>query len=512
MKFRMLLLIGALFTSCIPKAAGLSYSPEAFLSWEEVVANSDFVGIIACVRAGAHVSEFVVVDSWKGTIEQPRFRIHSSSRVGNRMLACLVPQRPEGTPYRDQVSSLMQPIGGMEAYLELWPEAAAEFRPADSISISIFPMDPVPGREAGGTSRYSQGTVTPFDTLESRARVLLKTSGEAREALLIASALRHLLENPGRFERAFQVPEANGTTRNVHDLNDLLAVLLDPETEIDRQRIAWALGRAGGEGTLARLEAWNFEVEEDRTWLADVIEKLKRYASNRKRAYTPWKPEPMGDDLSIQDAKRALKRVPENRKDFTWDLMEPWCNAFEVMTVRKPYYLAKYLHDFDPVVSYSEMAGQNLAVWYATRIREDRVRCLKTLATAEHPGIALAGAAYLLHEDPALGVGALEAWANTDSPLRRQAAELLVAYGKKEFVPIMLESATTTTTRPITWGSHQAALATLSNAAHHADVPQPPQAGYPIEEYQTSLRTWWEAYGKNMTLNSLPVQWPPPAE
>ncbi len=60
MKFRMLLLIGALFASCLPKAAGLSYSPEAFLSWEEVVANSDFVGVIECVRAGAHVSEFVV--------------------------------------------------------------------------------------------------------------------------------------------------------------------------------------------------------------------------------------------------------------------------------------------------------------------------------------------------------------------------------------------------------------------------------------------------------------------
>ena len=512
MRFYGLLFVCTALATLLPKAEGLSYSPEAFLSWEEVVANSDFVGVIECLHAGAQVSEFVVVSSWKGTIAEPSLRLQWPSRVGDRFLACLLPRPPGGTPSLDNLNFLLQPIGGMEGRLGLWPEEAPNYRQADPIGWSIFPLEPETAGEAGSTTRYSPGTETSFETMKSRTQAVVESSGGARDALLIASALRYLLEDHAPSDLAFQASGPNPTHRDAGNLDDLLAVVLDPDTGIDRQRIAWALGRAGREETLARLEDWTYEREENKTWLAHIIIKLRHYESARNTKQVPWKPQPMRDDMSTREAKGALKIAQKKQKDFSQDLFEPWCEAFEVMTTRKPHYVAKYLRNFDPSVFYDEMAGQNLAVWYATRVREDRSRCFQTLATAEHPGIALAGAAFLLHEDPERGTHALEAFVKKDGPLRIQAAQLLVAHGNKDFVSVMLEYRHTTTGPQRTWGMRQAAMATLSNAAHNANVPQPgePHWANRSEETETPMiSSWWQTYGPTLTLDPLPVHWPP---
>ncbi len=379
------------------------------------------------------------------------------------------------------------------------------------ISGSIVSIPQGVEEETGGPARRHQFMTPRFETLKKQAQAVMESSGEAREALLIVRALNHLREHsaaPG------EAPGPDLVDRDERQLSKLLTVVLGPHTAPDRQCIAGALSRAGGKETLARLEAWTYEREADREWLEIVISRLRHYESARHTPHQPKQPPPIQIVMGTQEAREALENSLANYEPPSRKPLKLWCDALEVMTTRDPYYVATYLRDFDPSVFYGYMAGQNIAVWYATHVRQNRVRCFQTLATAKHPGIALAGAAYLLHEDSVLGTRTLESWADADGPLRIPAAQLLVAHGQLDFVPVMFERTPPTIAQESIWQSFQAAMATLSNAAHNAKVPQPllAQGADPTGAPQDSVLSWWQSYEQNLTPDPLPVQWPPPAE
>ncbi|MDZ4861533.1 MAG: hypothetical protein SGI88_21380 [Candidatus Hydrogenedentes bacterium] len=75
-------------------------------SWQELIAASDFVGVVECTGAGIYSSRFRVVEAWRGQPGMEEFTIHCTARVGERYVGALqrvlfqkieIPVRQPGT-------------------------------------------------------------------------------------------------------------------------------------------------------------------------------------------------------------------------------------------------------------------------------------------------------------------------------------------------------------------------------------------------------------------------------
>ena len=490
--------------------SALSYSPEAFLSWEEVVAKSDFAGVIECVRAGARVSEFKVVEAWKGEIAGPTFRLGGAPRVGDRFVACLRPFVPDEYYHPDHLPSLLQPVGGAEVLRGIWQEAPSTHSPSDPLVWSVLGFDP-DTLDIGRTFEYD-GHLKTLDRYKAVSLVVINSTGEAREALLIASALRSLIVEPTDPEALILPRWIDTPQRGEGGLDDLLAAMLDPQGGLDRKQIGWALSRAGGEITLGKLAQWNYSSQADADWLAEVVKKLReRLAAdvNPPRVSTPH---PLDWSPNIRADKKRLRQVPVNREDFIGKEFTLWCDAFERLTAKRPKFVAEYLKTFDSRGLFGNDATQNLGVWFAVRCSEERAACFQLLMASDDPTNRAIGAAFLAFEDPKQGVPALERLAGEEDLIRYWAAYTLVAHGRKEYVPLALEGFPGDWEKQVIRRPWEAFLPALSNAAADSNLPQPGGPhwrGVTTPEGREELVAWWAQYGEQVNLKPLAFQWPP---
>lgn len=287
-----------LFTSV---AHGMEYPISATSSWIEVADRTPFVGIIECVRAGATVSEFKVVETWKGESIDGTFHYRGSYRPGGRLLVCMERSTGGFETHRYYLNSLLQPLGGGDLTLSTWPESAPEYHAADSIVGSDIHL------AADGSETIQHFYAREHTTLgefRETLRKLLDSDGARREAILIEGTLAVLLENPPGLELLFQ-PGPDGTKRDQYDLNTLLGALVGADSPLDQERVGWSIGRAGGEHTLRFLESAPTEDAEHAAWLAklkeDIRARLARGATPGDQ-YLPKIPAP----LSEKEARRNL--------------------------------------------------------------------------------------------------------------------------------------------------------------------------------------------------------------
>ena len=496
-----------LFTSV---AHGMEYPISATSSWIEVAARSPFVGIIECVRAGATVSEFKVVETWKGEAITETFHYRGTFRPGGRLLVCMEPDTGGYETYRYYLNSLLQPVGGGELTLSTWPEAAPDYHAVDSIVRSDIHLS-ADGSET--IQHFYAREHTTLGAFRETLRKLLDSDGARREAILIEGALAVLLETPPELELLFQ-PGSDGSKHDQYDLNTLLGALLRTDSPLDRERVGWSIGRAGGEHTLRFLESAPTEDAEHAAWLAKLKEEIRaRLARSTTQSdrYLPKIPAPLRET----EARRNLvKFSPVEGSDPEWE------RAVLSLLDSDPVFLAGYIADFDASPFPYRGALSNFALWFAQNCRTDHVKCYRKLSKSKLPAVAATGALYLSLADAEKGIALLEIWAKKPGPLTQWAADALVLHGRREYVAQALANvrdAETNSGAPLLPPLASAVAAVLANAAHEAAIPLPldnhgGRAAWLLLPTDGSPAKWWEEHGDQLVLKPLPLQWPIPSE
>lgn len=495
-----------LFTSV---AHGMQYPISATSSWIEVADRSPFVGIIECVRAGATVSEFMVMETWKGEAIEGTFHYRGAYSPGGQMLVCMASSRGDYETYRYYLDSLLQPVGGGELTLSTWPEVAPDYYAVDSIVGSDIHLP----ADGGDTIQHFYGREhATLGEFRQALRELVESEGAAREAILISGALAVLLETPSDLESLSQ-PRPEGASSTRHDLNTLLGALVRADSPLDPERVGWSIGRAGGEHTLRFLESAPTEDAEHAAWLARLVEgiraRLARSAAPGDR-YLPQIPEP----LRAAEARRnLLKFSPVEGTHPEWE------RAVLSLLDSDPVYLAGYIAEFDASPFPYRGAASNFALWFAQNCRTDHVKCYRKLSKSKLPAVAATGALYLSFADEEKGMALLEKWAENPGPLTQWATDALVLHGRREYVARALadvRDVATNSGAPLLPPLASGVAAVLANAAEEADIPMPLEnhggrAAWLILASDGSAAKWWEENSDQLVLKPLPLQWPIPS-
>jgi len=483
-------------------AHGLEYPMSATPSWIEVADRSAFVGIIECVRAGALISEFKVVEMWKGDDISGTFHYRGSYSPGGRLLVCMEPVTRERQTYRHYLSSLLQPNSGGEIPIATWPEATPEYFQADSIVGSDIPLLP----DGGGLLQHyfirKNSTVSEFrDSL----RALLTSDEPTREAILIHGASRILLEESSAIDRLFpQIPSNDGVT-----LDQLLDVLLNAENGLDPERIGWAIGRAGGAHTLRHLESVHLEGDERAAWLAKMMEEIRaRLArdATKRNSYSP----PPAMPLSEAEARqRLIQFAPKDGSTQEWE------DAVLSLLDSDPIHLASYIAEFDSSPFPYLGAANDFALWFAQNCRSEHVKCYRKLSKSKVPAVAAVGGLYLSFAEPEKGLALLEKWAKKEGPLSQWAADALVVHGRRDYVAqglVDVRDEATNSGVPLFPPLASGVAAVLANAAHEAGI------AVPLDSHGGGVRlilasdgsalSWWKEHGDKLVLKPLPLYWP----
>lgn len=490
-------------------AHALSYAPSATLSWIEVADFSPFVGIIECIRSGATVSEFKVVETWKGEAIAGTFHYRGSYRPGGRLLVCMKPSTGDYETHRYYLNSLLQPLGGGELTLSTWPEAAPDYHAVDSIVGSDIHL-PADGSES--IQHFYAREHATLGEFRQALRELVESEGPAREAILIGGALAVLLETPSDLEPLSQ-PRPEGAPSTQHDLNTLLGVLVRADSPLDPERVGWSIGRAGGEHTLRFLESVPTEDAEHAAWLAKLVEEIRarlaRSATQSER-YAPKIPAPLRE---AEARRNLLQFAPVEGCSPEWE------RAVLSLLDSDPVYLAGYIADFDAKPFPYRGAASNFALWFAQNCPTDHVKCYRKLSKSKLPAVAATGALYLSFADAEKGIALLETWAEKPGPLTQWAADALVLHGRREYVARALadvrDEATNSGT-PLLPPLASGVAAVLANAAHEAAIPMPldnhgGRAAWLLLPRDGSPAKWWEEHGDQLVLKPLPLRWTIPS-
>lgn len=476
---------------------------SAIPSWIEVADRSAFVGIIECVRAGALISEFKVVETWKGDEIGGTFHYRGSYRPGGRLLVCMQPLTRSYETYRHNLSSLLQPVGGGELPVSTWPEAAPEYIQADSIvgsDISIAPDG------SGTVQHYFRREHESVDGFREALRTLLASDEAMREAILINGALRILLQEPSKLDRKFlQKPREDDVT-----LDQLLAALLKADSELDPECVAWAIGRAGVAHTLRHLESVQLEGDERATWLAKIVETIRTRLDREAKGYLSSPQSWSKPKLTKAEAKRQLHQFGP-----TAGSSLEWFKAVDALLDEDPVYLAGFIAKFDSSPFPYRGAASNLGLWFAQNCPTEQVKCYRKLSKSKFSAAAAVGGLYLSFAEPEKGMALLEKWAEKPGPLSQWAADALVVHGRREFVAQALANVRDEATNsgvPLLPPLASGVAAVLANAAHEARIPLPPseppgQAWLFLPQNGSAL-SWWKEHGDRLILKPLPLHWP----
>ncbi len=476
---------------------------SAIPSWIEVADRSAFVGIIECVRAGALMSEFKVVETWKGDEISDSFHYLGSYRPGGRLLVCMQPLTGGYETYRHDLSSLLRPYGGGELPVSAWPEAPPEYCQSDPIARSDIA---IAADDGGVVQHHSSREHETVEGFRGALRVLLASDEQTREATLIRGALRILLQDTSRFDRMFpQNPAEVGLT-----LDRILDALLKADNGLDPERIGWAVGRAGGAHTLRHLESVNLEGDERAAWLSTIMESIRARLDWEARGYERSPQSWPKSNLTKVEAKRQLHQFGP-----TAGSSLEWFKAVDALLDEDPVYLAGYIAKFDSSPFPYRGAASNLGLWFAQNCPADHVKCYRKLSKSKLPAVAAVGALYLSFAEPDKGMALLEKWAEKPGPLSQWAADALVVHGRREFVAQGLADVRDEATNsgvPLLPPLASGLAAVLANAAHEAGVPLPPH-DHPGHVWlflpqNGSALSWWKEHGDKLILKPLPLHWP----
>lgn len=474
-------------------------------TWEEIVRDSDFVGLVECQVAGGLVAKFKVIEAWKGKPEREEVFLRMSENYwmpqfpialcGERSIVMAskithprpVPRLSEGDSvplwWRDQPADYQLPL--FQGVMVLTTNTDVFFDSPHK-DLAAFRQAVIEMAEPGSDREEACVLRGLCDMKIFCARERKFFDEDLRYYPPTLSGESAILETALKQAR---------TTRDVVDV--LLAHARHYEHH--RQSIASILSE-GGRITLARVEQLSDDDSavnsEDRQRIIRLIRERQEYDTRNTPEPATSLP-PTEQDL---DSSRAILQSGVDNEDFF--------KAFEVLTEHDPAFIARYL------LTYQQVKGDTghqlpyeyvLGSYFGWKCGRDRLEHFTTLLDAASPHIRVAAAVYMMFEDEKTATPHLRAFTRLVGVPGAWAALTLARRGDKEAVPRALRVFDTPG-----WGTmdgapqrnlQQRLRVLLSNACKKGGIPMPElEYGPDADEafdfrrilHRSEYAAWWE--------------------
>jgi hypothetical protein len=458
-------------------------------SWQSLVADAGFIGIVRCEAAGGIVAKYKVLDSWKGPTAGAHLIISQQvntwepqyplALVGERYLMVAQNYRGEWSlPSAVDLSSAT-PLWWRRVhpdYFCAWPPVKL----------------PAPEHPTGLLQLARGGRGTTVDSF----RIDVGRFLDRDERHIELEALRaEVIWNETRYGA---VPCTTQTCRNVGA--DSLELVVESLIHTRRPHTNWvAIYQAGREECLRQLEVLP---KSQADWTPELLEMTKKQIRCR-----------LGLEISTPESDRfvSLPYDSTTRQQLASILQDPGAGhgprtpafreAFQRLTERDPELVADFLSGWSPSTRAWSDSGTAyvLGSYFAHKCGRDRTHWLRQLLSARDPYVRVAGAVYLCFEDAHEGVRELKRLTSLPGDAGAWAALALARHGDKNGMARALEVLADPGAGQMAGVPHRnlqkRTIELLSNSAALSGLNLPtvpgPDSDTGLATYVV-IRRWWE--------------------
>ncbi|MCA8914704.1 MAG: hypothetical protein KDB90_04765 [Planctomycetes bacterium] len=489
-----------LFASTLP---ALSIDGSTF---EELLADADFVGVVRCDVAGGIVAGYVVEETWAGT-----------PNVGDHIRICDLPDTHENPlPYRlcgERLVVAARDEGPFSA------DIACPFPDEYSTPVVRRNLDTtytLPWRQgvaelAGEQEGLDFGReFESLDRLRKKAQEFLLLSDDAREELVLKTRFRAAIDASVADATVDRAQKLKAMLANVEAAKGAKATVLKllEIARADEDDGLWSSYNALEHGlaitllTLGKVADLPYEGEERQYLMQKLLHRVV------PTAYAAVTTEPEAEepdhptDAEFLAARNALAADP-----LDWQAFH---SGAQLLARWQPLGFADWLCSWNPPGKSEEVrqAGvMELAYWFCSRLQGNRADCLKTLAAAERKELRVVAASYWMTFDEASARPVLTELAKLDDPyLAALAALPLARRGDKDALAVGLKVFGSDAKRNLPIALRDVLkkryLILLSNSAATSGVAQPPDGRkLRYEKSPAAIEAWWVKVRGTISLN-----------
>ncbi|MCM3873537.1 MAG: hypothetical protein ND895_22870, partial [Pyrinomonadaceae bacterium] len=524
----------AIFLAVLQTQSALATTIDPLI-WEQLVLDSEFVGIAECEWAGGIVARYRVLESWQGMPVGTHFTLRVATNYwGPQFPVTFVGEKYLITAYKSPAPMRMISTTSGNPVPLWWRNLPAEYhlplwqgRVRLPLAETKNPLDPL-------------GSEHPdLNSFKKAVDELLSLNPEGREIrLLQALAKKYLFsrldqdQSPEhkavsqRLKLAQQKIQTSSSPREI--VSELLSAGRSYPEDL-RYSIGTILSDGGGAVTLQMLKSNSFNATlwedqhyqrilaelEQRLGLSDAPKRaVESSAQGKAKAQSPITDVPdeqPPNEERLSQLRKVLSNGPTSNQ---------FGEAFDLLTRYDPGAVAEYLIKWtNPQKDWWDTDyGYIIGSYFASRCGKDRVVHLQTLFRAQDPFIRVAGSVYLTFENPQMGMARLEELMTLPGDPGVWAALNLARRGQKAAVPRALEVFATSGSRGHMSGvPHQnlqlRLMVLLSNSAAASKLPQPippVEPGYDVDadtwkkHQESSYRyyaEWWQANQSKIQLS-----------
>jgi hypothetical protein len=436
------------------------------MDWKELFLGSDFFGVVECEVAGEVVSEYRVIESWKGPKAGERVRIRIPPDVGGpRMPVALVGERFLMAAYVSPSARMMSTTSGPDDPV-WWRNIRHDY------SLPLLQGAERMPPEGGGNPFFGSGAKS-LSAFGAKLAPLARLSLEAQK-LELAKKIASQSGAP----KAFQAK-----LKKAASPREAVTLILELDSSPDGEEHRW---------TVAKLL---------RDCIPDsLVSAAMRTTPAERRGVLAkeWLEEESEGPPKLDLAKLRGALVAPDSDEFS--------EAVEELPKHDCRFMADWIVNRTEVIA---RAGYVIGSLFAQRCATDRAQNLRRVAEeAKEPFVRAAAAIYLLQEDETVGTPLVQRIANEDGDAGAWAALALARRGDKSLVPRLLRllsDAPPETDSAGRWhhDSLQTRVAVLfSNSAKASKVatpPLPPQGNWD-PKFSPALVEWWAQYEKAIVL------------
>lgn len=489
------------------------------LIWQQLVAHSEFVGVVECTTAGGIVARYKVIESLKGPKAGTEFTVKMAVNFwGPQFPVTFVGERYFMTGFKVYAPTrIMSTTSGTGVPL-WWRQIPSDYRlplwqgrvglPIPTVDQPLYPL----GSEHKDFPSFQKAVqqFLAFSATEQELKLL-----QALSAKYIFKFLDSDRSEKGDPQERAHLKELQLKVEGSAGPRNLVLHLLDLAKKYEKARysVRAVLEQGGGRITLETFESSAVPKE---IWKAEEVNELITEIKFRLNPTPPESREAVTDrvpDKQQLDKLRTAIAVGTESPDFE--------EAFDVLTKHDPSSVATFLTTWkNPERQWQDTdAGYLIGSYFAWQCGKDRDQNLRTLLSAQDPFIRVAGAVYLTFEDRDFGFSKLQELMELPGDPGVWAALNLASRGNKNAVERALEVFSTAGAR-----GHMSSvphenlqlrlLILLSNSAAASKLEQPRpsvnEPGYDASEevyksYVENVRRyytgWWQANKDKITLS-----------
>ena len=504
-----------LFFSPVPWASATTIDP---LIWEQMVLDSEFVGIAECEVAGGIVAKYRVVESWKGMTVGTQFTLRMSTNFwGPQFPVTLVGQRFLFTAYKSYAPTRIVSTTFGSPLPLWWRQIPADYRLPLWQGRVMLPLR----KEERALSALGSNHAD-LNAFKKAVDELLSLNSDDRERrLLQALAKKYLFSGLNKEKTKAEEPlylRLNATKQKLEasasaaELVSELISLAASDPEKLRYSVGAVLSQGASTTSLQKLKsnslAKKIWQEEDYKHLVEEVE--------LRSGVLPKTSEP-----STEEKRPAPQQLATLRTVLSGETESPqFGEAFDVLTRHDPAPVVDFLIKWkNPEKDWPDTdKGYFIGSYFAALCGTEREIHLQKLLEARDPFIKVAGAVYLTIDNPPLGIKKLEQLMELPGDPGVWAALNLARRGHKAAMARALEVFATSGQRGHMSGvPHEnlqlRLLILLSNSAAISNVPQPTPPSEPaydasqqtFEEYQKKVHQylveWWHTHQGKIELS-----------